>query len=126
MTYEPLIPLPTLLLTLDLAGTCVFAISGAAAGVKSRLDIFGVLVLAIVAGSAGGVIRDLLIGAIPPAAVGDWRYLGASVLARFALDREAEALVMGGYGHSPFREAITGGPTRTLLKEAELPLVLAH
>jgi nucleotide-binding universal stress UspA family protein len=50
----------------------------------------------------------------------------ADVLARFASDQGAEALVMGGYGHSPLREAITGGPTRTLLKETTLPLVLAH
>ena len=40
----------TLLLTLDLAGTAVFAISGAAVGVKHRLDVFGVCVLAFVAG----------------------------------------------------------------------------
>lgn len=70
-----------LLLILDLVGTFVFAISGAAAGVKYRLDLFGVGVLAIVAGNAGGVIRDLLIGAVPPAAVNDWRYVVASLLA---------------------------------------------
>jgi uncharacterized membrane protein YeiH len=70
-----------LLLTLDLAGTFVFALSGGAAAVKSRLDLFGVLVLAFAAGSAGGVARDLLIGAVPPAAISDWRYLGVSVLA---------------------------------------------
>ena len=58
-----------LVLTLDLVGTFVFAISGAASGVKSRLDIFGVSVLAFVAGNAGGLIRDLLIGAVPPAEV---------------------------------------------------------
>ena len=45
-------------LTLDLAGTAVFAISGAAVGVKHRLDVFGLCVLAFVAGDAGGVIRD--------------------------------------------------------------------
>lgn len=50
----------------------------------------------------------------------------ADVLLSFARDRGAEALVMGGYGHSPFREAILGGPTRTLLREADLPLLLAH
>ena len=42
-----------LVLTLDLIGTSVFAISGAASGVKSRLDVFGVCVLAFVAANAG-------------------------------------------------------------------------
>ena len=72
------------LLVLDLIGTFVFAISGAAAGVKNRLDIFGVSVLAIVAGSAGGMIRDVLIGAVPPGAVSDWRYFAVSITAAIA------------------------------------------
>lgn len=71
----------TLLLTLDLVGTFVFALSGAIAGVKRRLDVFGVLVLSFAAGNAGGITRDLLIGATPPGAISDWRYLGVSVLA---------------------------------------------
>ena len=53
----------TLLLVLDLVGTFVFALSGATAGVKHRLDLFGVLVLSYAAGNAGGIARDLLIGA---------------------------------------------------------------
>ena len=71
----------TLLLVLDLLGTFVFALSGAAAGVKRRLDLFGVLVLSFAAGNVGGITRDVLIGATPPAAISDWRYLGVSVLA---------------------------------------------
>jgi uncharacterized membrane protein YeiH len=66
---------------LDLGGTFVFAISGAVAAVKHRLDIFGIMVLAFAAGNAGGITRDVLIGATPPAAVADWKYLGVSVLA---------------------------------------------
>lgn len=73
-----------LLLTLDLIGTFVFAISGAADGVKHRLDVFGVSVLALVAGNAGGVIRDVLIGAVPPSALNDWRYIVASLIAGVA------------------------------------------
>jgi uncharacterized membrane protein YeiH len=65
----------------DLGGTFVFALSGAAAGVKNRLDIFGVLVLSFAAGNAGGIARDLMIGAVPPAAIRDWRYIAVSVLA---------------------------------------------
>jgi uncharacterized membrane protein YeiH len=70
-----------LLLMLDLIGTFVFALSGATAAVKRRLDLFGVLVLSFVAGNFGGITRDLLIGAVPPAAISDWRYLAVSLLA---------------------------------------------
>jgi uncharacterized membrane protein YeiH len=71
----------SLLLVLDLVGTFVFAISGATAGVPRRLDLFGILVLAFVAGNVGGIIRDILIGSVPPAAITDWRYLAISLLA---------------------------------------------
>src|SRR3954471_3452344 len=81
MTSELLLSTATLLLALDLIGTFVFALSGAVSGVKNRLDAFGVGVLAFVAGNAGGVTRDLLIGAVPPAAINDWRYVAASLAA---------------------------------------------
>jgi uncharacterized membrane protein YeiH len=71
----------SLLLVLDLVGTFVFAISGAAVGVRRRLDLFGALVLSFVAGNVGGITRDVLIGAVPPAAISDWRYLAVSLLA---------------------------------------------
>lgn len=71
----------TLVLLLDLGGTFAFAISGAMAGIKRNLDVFGVLVLSFAASSFGGIVRDLLIGAVPPAALMDWRYLGVSVAA---------------------------------------------
>src|SRR5262245_11964831 len=71
----------TLLLIFDLLGTFVFAMSGAAAGVKKRLDVFGVCVLAFVAATAGGLIRDVLIGAAPPAGISDWRYIATSLAA---------------------------------------------
>jgi uncharacterized membrane protein YeiH len=58
---------------LDIAGTCVFAIEGALAAIAGRLDLFGVLVLAF-ATALGGGIRDVLLGATPPAALRDWRY----------------------------------------------------
>lgn len=71
----------TLLLVLDLLGTFVFALSGGTAGVRRRLDLFGVLVLSFVAGNFGGITRDLMIGAVPPAAISDWRYVAVSILA---------------------------------------------
>ena len=73
------------LLVLDLIGTFVFALSGAVAGVKERLDLFGVLVLSFAAASAGGIARDLLIGSVPPAAISDWRYLAVSLVAGFVV-----------------------------------------
>ena len=70
-----------LVLVLDLAGTFVFALSGAMAAVRHRLDVFGVLVLSFAAANFGGIGRDLLIGAVPPAAIADWRYVAVSALA---------------------------------------------
>lgn len=105
----------TLLLVLNLTGTFVFALSGATAGVKRRLDLFGVLVLSFAAGSAGGIARDLLIGALPPAALIDWRYLAVSVLAGIltfywgsAIDRLHEpVLIFDGAGLGLFAVAGT-------------------
>lgn len=71
-------------LAFDLAGTFVFALSGAMAGVRHKLDIFGVLVVSFVAGNVGGITRDVLIGAVPPLAIQDWRYVVVSVLAGLA------------------------------------------
>ncbi|MHA3771486.1 trimeric intracellular cation channel family protein [Verrucomicrobiota bacterium sgz303538] len=71
----------TLLLALDLAGTFVFALSGAFTAVKHRLDLFGILVLSLAAATFGGIGRDLLIGAVPPAALMDWRYIAVPVIA---------------------------------------------
>ncbi len=69
------------LIALDLVGTFVFAISGATVGVRHRLDLFGVLVLSFAAAVSGGIIRDVLIGATPPAALVGWNYLGVSCVA---------------------------------------------
>jgi len=71
----------TLVLCLDLGGTFAFALSGAMAGIRQRLDLFGILVLSFAASSFGGIGRDVLIGAIPPAALADWRYLAVSLAA---------------------------------------------
>jgi uncharacterized membrane protein YeiH len=64
-----------MLLTLDLLGILVFAVSGGLVAVRNQLDIVGVVVLAMATGLGGGVIRDVVIGAVPPPAVEDWRYL---------------------------------------------------
>ncbi|NLG77540.1 MAG: TRIC cation channel family protein, partial [Xanthomonadaceae bacterium] len=71
----------TLVLILDLCGTFAFALSGAMAGIRRRLDIFGVLVLSVAAATFGGITRDVLIGATPPSALVDWRYLTVALAA---------------------------------------------
>jgi len=65
----------TTLVVINLIGTFVFAVSGGLVAVRKGLDVFGVCVLAGVTGLGGGFIRDVLIGATPPAALADWRYL---------------------------------------------------
>ncbi|MBB6568916.1 trimeric intracellular cation channel family protein [Kribbella sandramycini] len=66
---------------LDLIGIFVFGITGALVGVRKQLDVFGIQVLALVTGLGGGFIRDVLIGATPPTALQDWRYLVVPVAA---------------------------------------------
>ncbi len=78
--YDPVLIVKSLVV-LDLAGTFVFALSGAMAGVKHRVDLFGVLVLSFAAGNVGGLTRDVLLGATPPPGISDWRYIGVSLAA---------------------------------------------
>lgn len=66
---------------LDLAGTFVFAISGAVAAKQRGMDLFGILAIAFTVACGGGIIRDLCIGAIPPVGLSDWRYLTLAVIA---------------------------------------------
>lgn len=63
-----------MLTVFDLIGTFVFACSGAFLARKTRLDLFGAFVLSLAAGTAGGIIRDVLVGFTPPVAVTEWRY----------------------------------------------------
>jgi len=107
---------PTLLLVLNLAGTFVFGLSGGLAGIQNGLDAFGVVVLAVVVGLAGGITRDLLIG-IAPQTFRDWRYLavaGGAGLFTFAahpmLERlERPILVLDAAGLALF--CVTGAST---------------
>lgn len=66
---------------LDFIGTFAFAISGALVAVRHRLDLIGVLGLSFVAATAGGIVRDVVLGATPPVALVDWRYFAVSVAA---------------------------------------------
>ena len=66
---------------LDLAGTFAFAISGATAAKERRLDIFGIIAVAFIVACGGGIIRDVFIGAIPPAGLSTWYYLAIAIFA---------------------------------------------
>jgi uncharacterized membrane protein YeiH len=69
-----------LLLVVDLLGTYVFAVEGALAAIRTNLDLMGLSVLSFATALGGGIIRDVLIGAVPPNSIRDWRY-GATALA---------------------------------------------
>jgi len=106
---------PILLLVLDLAGTSVFALDGALVALRvARLDIVGAITLGMVTAIGGGIIRDLLIGAVPPATFSDWRYLAVATaggLIAFLLGNRLERLakpitVLDAAGLSLF--AVTG------------------
>ena len=71
----------TLLLTIDLVGTGLFAAEGASVAVNARLDLLGVLVIAVVTATGGGIIRDVLLGDTPPSSIRDWRYFFTALLA---------------------------------------------
>ncbi len=73
--------LANVVVVIDVVGTFAFAMSGAIAAVRRKLDLFGVLVLAFAASTAGGITRDVLIGATPPAAIANWLYIAVSALA---------------------------------------------
>ena len=84
----------TLLVVLDLSGTFVFALDGALTAVRAaHLDIVGVVALAMFTALGGGIVRDILIGAVPPATFSDWRYLAVATaggLIAFVLARRLE------------------------------------
>lgn len=69
------------LLALDLLGVFIFGLTGGLAAVRKHFDLIGVVVLAVAAGLGGGIIRDVLIGAVPPVGISDWRLFSAACAA---------------------------------------------
>ncbi len=62
------------MLAADLGGTFLFALEGALIAIQAGLDLLGIAVIGFVAALGGGIIRDVLLGAVPPAAIRDQRY----------------------------------------------------
>jgi uncharacterized membrane protein YeiH len=89
---------PPLLLVLDLTGTFAFAVNGALTALRlARLDIVGVITLGIITAIGGGIIRDVLIGSLPPATFSDWRYLAVAAgggLVAFLAGRRLDRLTV--------------------------------
>ena len=81
-----------MLLVFDLIGTFVFASSGALVARKAHLDLFGAFVLSLAAGTAGGILRDVLVGFTPPVALTEWRYPVTALLAVAAVAVRGEFL----------------------------------
>jgi uncharacterized membrane protein YeiH len=105
---------PHLPIVFDLLGILTAAASGALTGVRKSLDLVGVLVLAAVTGLGGGVVRDLMIGAVPVAVLTDWRYLTAASVA-------AAAVLLAQHPKAPGRQA----PTLVRLR-GRIPLSTAY
>ncbi|MGW4978870.1 trimeric intracellular cation channel family protein [Streptomyces mirabilis] len=86
---------PSVQHVLDLVGIFVFAISGALLAVRKNFDVFGIAVLAEVTALGGGLFRDMVIGAVPPAAFTDLGYFSTPLLAAllvFFLHPEVERI----------------------------------
>lgn len=66
---------------LDLGGVFVFALSGASLAARKKLDLVGLVALAMATGLGGGIVRDALLGELPPVALRDQLYLAMPVAA---------------------------------------------
>ncbi|MEU9060649.1 trimeric intracellular cation channel family protein [Streptomyces sp. NPDC048430] len=89
---------PSVQHSLDIVGIFVFAISGALLAVRKNFDVFGIAVLAEVTALGGGIFRDVMIGAIPPAAFTDLGYFVTPLLAAalvFFLHPHVERIQVG-------------------------------
>lgn len=56
----------TIFFPIEIIGTVAFASSGAMVAVRKKLDLFGIIVLGVITAVGGGMLRDLVIGSIPP------------------------------------------------------------
>ncbi len=108
-------PTSPLFLALDLTGVFAFALNGALTALQAaKLDIVGVVTLGMITALGGGILRDVLLGSLPPATFDDWRYLTVAAsggLVAFVFGRLLERLtpaitVLDAAGLSLF--AVTG------------------
>ena len=109
-------------LALDLTGTFAFGLNGALTAIRvARLDIVGVVTLGTFTALGGGMVRDILLGALPPATFQDWRYLTVAALGSLVaflfgrgLDRMAMPIIVLDaldFGVGPAQAVILGAVT---------------
>ena len=83
---DPILPTTTVLIQLlDLFGTAAFAVTGALKAVERKSDIVGIIILAAITGMAGGVIRDIMFGQFPPAAIANPLYVAITIAMALAI-----------------------------------------
>ena len=90
MSADVGLPVPLLIQALDLFGTMAFAVTGAFKAIEHKSDIVGIIILATITGVAGGVLRDIVFGQIPPLSIVNPLYLvitTATAIAMFFLYR---------------------------------------
>lgn len=76
---DPGLSVPLLIQFLDLIGTAAFAATGAFKAVEHKSDIVGIIILATITGVAGGVLRDVIFGRIPPVAITNPLYVAITI-----------------------------------------------
>jgi len=76
---------PQIILYLDYFGTVAFAVTGAFKAIEQKSDLVGVVILSTIAGLSGGIIRDVLFGRFPPAALSDPTYFLLTIFTGFVL-----------------------------------------
>ena len=72
-------PAELFIYVLDLFGTMAFAVTGAFKAIEKKFDIVGIIILATITGLAGGTIRDIIIGKVPPNSIVDPAYIAITV-----------------------------------------------
>ncbi len=72
-------PAEVFIYVLDLFGTMAFAVTGAFKAIEKKFDIVGIIILATITGLAGGTIRDIIIGKVPPNSIADPAYIAITV-----------------------------------------------
>ena len=90
----------SILFALEAVGTVAFASSGAMVAVRKKLDLFGIIVLGVITAVGGGMLRDLMIGNIPPNMFRNPVYVFAAfltVIVLFVLFRLRPSLLSGRY-----------------------------
>ena len=78
-------PAELFIYVLDLFGTMAFAVTGAFKAIEKKFDIVGIIILATITGLAGGTIRDIIIGKVPPNSIADPAYIAITVATGFVI-----------------------------------------